>query len=343
VTESFADGLPKAELHVHLEGTLEPEDLFRFARRNELSLPWSSATKLREAYSFTGLEHFLELYFEGCQVLRQRQDFYDLTLAYLQKAAAQHVVRAEMYFGPQSFLAADVTIADQLDGIVEAIADARAEWGIDGAIIVSAHRHRSEADAVELVDLVQPWAESIAGFGLGGPERGNPPAGHQNYFSAARGRGFRTTAHAGEEGPAAYIREAIDVCHVDRIDHGNAATADAELIAQLADERIPLTMCPVSNLRLGGVKNLADHPLRALMDAGVIVTVNSDDPSYFEAYINDNFAAVQEHLDLRDSELATLARNSFAASFARQESIADGVARVNAYTDRRELSIHRSN
>jgi adenosine deaminase len=339
VTESFASGLPKAELHVHLEGTLEPEDLFRFAHRNELTLPWSSPAELREAYSFTGLEHFLELYFRGCQVLRQRQDFYDLTLAYLQKAAAQQVVRAEMYFGPQSFLDANVTIADQLDGIVEAIADARAAWGIDGAIIVSAHRHRSEADAMQLVELVQPWAESIAGFGLGGPERGNPPARHQHYFSAARGRGFRTTAHAGEEGPAAYIQEAIDVCHVDRIDHGNAATADARLVVQLADEHIPLTMCPVSNLRLGGVKKLADHPIRALMHAGVTVTVNSDDPSYFEAYINDNFAAVQTHLDLSESELATLARNSFAASFAPGESIADGIARVNAYLEQSELSI----
>jgi adenosine deaminase len=331
VTASFVDGLPKAELHVHLEGTLESAMMFALAKRNAIALPWVSEAELHAAYAFTGLEHFLSVYFQGCGVLRQRQDFYDLTLAYLDRAAHQGVVRAEMMFGPQPFLDAHVALDDQLDGILEAIADARVAWGIEGALLISAHRHRGAVEALELFELVQPWAKAILGFGLGSAERGNPPGQFATYFAAARTRGFRTTCHAGEEGPASYIREALGVCHVDRIDHGVSARDDAQLIHILRDELIPLTMCPLSNLRLNVVDDLRQHPLGDLLRAGVRVTVNSDDPAYFGGYVNENYAAVGDQLSLSQDELMALARNSFSASFAAESEIARGLARIEQY------------
>jgi adenosine deaminase len=331
VPDSFVDQLPKAELHVHLEGTLEPEMMLRLATRNAVELPWSSVDELRAAYSFTGLEHFLSLYFRGCQVLHRRADFYELTLAYLERAAAQGVARAEMFFGPQTFLDVGIAMADQLNGILAAIADARQHWSIDGALLISAQRHRSEADALELLELVQPWSSSIAGFGLGSAERGNPPAKFQNYFAACRAAGFPTTIHAGEDGPADYVRQALDLCQVDRIDHGVAAATDTDLVARLRDERVPLTMCPLSNRQLGVVDDLSQHPLRQLYDAGVLVTVNSDDPPYFGGYVNENYTAVQEHLGFGPDELAALAANSFTASFADDAAIAHSLAAVGRH------------
>jgi adenosine deaminase len=336
VIKSFADSLPKAELHVHLEGTLEPEDMTRFARRNGLSLPWRTEDELRAAYSFTGLEDFLAVYFEGCKVLRRRQDFYDLTAAYLRRAAAQGVRRAEMFFGPQTFLDTGVGIDEQLGGITDAIDDARTSWGIDGALLISAHRHRSQADALALLDVVQPWRDRILGVGLGSAERGNPPSKFAGYFDAARSRGYRTTCHAGEEGPASYIREALEICKVERIDHGYTAVGDPGLVARLADEAITLTMCPVSNLRLHVVGDLADYPIVELMGAGVPVTVNSDDPSYFGGYIGDNYAALQQHLGLDDTTLNLLARNSFTGSFAPADDIEAALRDLDTAREHRE-------
>ena len=310
--------LPKAELHVHLEGTLEPEDMARFARRNGLTLPWRGPDELRAAYSFTGLENFLSVYFAGCQVLRRREDFHDLTAAYLRRAAGQGVRRAEMLFGPQVFLDHGVPIDDQLGGITDAIAEARSETGIEGALLISAHRHRTEADALELLDLIRPWRDHVLGVGLGSAERGNPPSKFAGYFDAARAQGYRTTCHAGEEGPAAYIREALDVCRVERIDHGYTSTDDPDLVARLADEQVTLTMCPLSNLRLHVTDDLTTYPLKKLLAAGVPVTVNSDDPAYFGGYVNENYAA----LDLTDTEATMLARNSFTGSFATAEETA---------------------
>jgi adenosine deaminase len=319
--------LPKAELHVHLEGTLEPEDMARFARRNGLSLPWRGPEELRAAYSFTGLENFLSVYFVGCRVLRTREDFHDLTAAYLRRAAGQGVRRAEMLFGPQAFLDNSVSIDDQLGGITDAIAEARERSGIEGALLVSAHRHRTGADALELLDVIRPWRDHVLGVGLGGAERGNPPSKFAGYFAAARAQGYRTTCHAGEEGPAAYIREALDVCQVERIDHGYTATDDADLVARLAGEQVTLTMCPLSNLRLHVTDDLTSYPLRALLDAGVPVTVNSDDPAYFGGYVNENYAAVTDALELTEAEVKTLARDSFTGSFAAPEEIAREVSR----------------
>ncbi|MET7995439.1 adenosine deaminase [Amycolatopsis sp. NPDC005232] len=313
--------LPKAELHVHLEGTLEPEDTVRFAARNGVQLPWPGPEELRAAYSFTGLENFLSVYFQGCRVLCTREDFRELTVAYLERAANQGVRRAEMLFGPQAFLDHDIPIDDQLGGIVDGIDEAREAWGIDGALLVSAPRHRAEADALELLEVVRPWRDRVLGVGLGGAESGNPPAKFARYFDAARAEGYRTTCHAGEEGPAACVAQALDVCRVERIDHGYAAAEDPGLVARLADERVTLTMCPLSNLRLHVTDDLTTYPLKRLMDAGVPVTVNSDDPAYFGGYVNENYAAVTDALGLAEAEVRTLARNSFSGSFAHPEEL----------------------
>jgi adenosine deaminase len=325
----LVQSLPKAELHIHLEGTLEPDLLFRLARRNGVTIPWSSIEELRTAYDFTGLEHFLKLLFEGCSVFRTRQDFYDLTLAYLARVAAQNVTRAEVFFGAQTFLDLGIPIADQLGGILAALADGRAQWGIDGALILTAQRHRPQAAALELFELVQPWADAIIGFGLGAAERGNPPAKFADYYARCRRHGFRTTIHAGEDGPASYVREALDVCRPDRIDHGVAAAGDPALVARLRDEGVPLTMCPLSNVSLRVVGRLEDHPLARLLGAGVRVTVNSDDPPYFGGYVNENYAAVRDHLGLDGAALAALARNSFTASWADPAAVSRQLAAID--------------
>lgn len=331
MTDGFIEALPKAELHVHLEGTLEPELMFKLAARNNIELPWPDVERLRAAYRFTGLEHFLPLLFQGAAVLRRRQDFYDLAHAYLTRAAADCVRRTEMFLGVQTFLDAGVPIAEQIDGVLAAISDARRDLGIDGALIVTCQRHRPQSAALEVLDLIEPWREKIIAIGLGAAERANPPAKFAEYYAAARARGYRTTIHAGEDAPADYVRQALDVCRPDRIDHGITAITDSALVARLRDERIPLTVCPLSNLALRVVPSLAEHPLKALFDAGVLVTVNSDDPPYFGGYINDNYEAVREHLDLDRSVLTQLARNSFRASFDYEDRISGHVAAIEDY------------
>ncbi len=335
IETDFIGGLPKAELHVHLEGTLEPELLFAIARRNQLPVPWDSVDDLRAAYHFTGLEHFLPLLFAGCSVFRTRDDFYDLTIAYLRNAADQHVRRVEMFFGSQTFLDLGIEIGTALGGVLDAMRDARVQWGIDPALILTAQRHRTQAAALELFELVQPWSESILGFGLGSAERGNPPSKFAEYFAQCQAAGYRTTIHAGEDAPADYVREALDVCHPDRIDHGVAAASDPTLVARLRDEGIPLTMCPLSNLALRVVDDLAQHPLPDLLTAGVMVTVNSDDPPYLGGYVNENYAAVQQHLAMDDAVLGRLARNSFTASWADTDAVRRYVAEVDSYVDGR--------
>jgi adenosine deaminase len=338
VTDAFIATLPKAELHVHLEGTLEPELLLALARRNRVELPWSDVEQARAAYTFTGLEHFLPLLFRSATVLRVGQDFYDLAYAYLTRAAADGVRRTEMFLGVQTFLDAAVPIADQIDNVLAAIADARADLGIDGALIITSQRHRSLAAALEVLDLIEPWRERIVGIGLGAAERDNPPAKFADYYTAARARGYRTTIHAGEDGPADYVREALDVCRPDRIDHGVAAVTDPTLLARLRDEAIPLTVCPLSNVALHVVPSIAAHPLPTMLEAGLLVTVNSDDPAYFGGYVNDNYDAVRTHLGLDRAALADLARNSFRASFDDPHRIAGHVAEVDEYCERLQVS-----
>jgi adenosine deaminase len=332
----FIAGLPKAELHVHLEGTIEPHDMFAFAARNDVELPWPSQSALAQAYDYTGLDDFLSLYWQGCQALCTRTDFYDLALNYLRRAADEGIVRAEMFFSPQNFLPRGISLADQLDGIDEAIRDAGAELGIRGEVIIVAQRHRTQVEALDLLEQLRPHRDRLLGVGLGGPELGNPPSKFARFFSAARQQGYRTTIHAGEEGPAGYVRESLDVCQVERIDHGYTAATDPTLVRRLADEGIALTMCPLSNLRLNVVDDLATYPLPMLLDAGVVVTINSDDPPYFGGRFNANYEAVGRSLDLTRETLAQLARNGFTGSFASPEDVAAGVAAVDAY-------VHRTN
>jgi adenine deaminase len=310
--------LPKAELHVHLEGCLEADLLFELAERNGVDLRWESVSALRAAYQFNGLQSFLDLYFEGCRVLVREPDFYELTRAYLARAHADGVVRAEMFLGPQSFTDRGVPIADVLDGILGAIDDARREVGISAGLLVSAHRHRSEADAFALLEGVLPWADRIAGFGLGGAEVGNPPAKFTGYFAELRRLGFRTTVHAGEEGPAAYVREAVELLQVDRIDHGIQALSDGPLLADLAAAGTPLTVCPISNVRLNVVDSLAAHPLPGLLAAGVNVSLNSDDPAYFDAYVGTTYAQCADVFGFDAEVLHQLAANSVRAAFVSQ-------------------------
>jgi adenosine deaminase len=331
VPDAFVATLPKAELHVHLEGTLEPELLFALAARNHVALPWPDVERVRAAYTFTGLEHFLPLLFRAASVLRRGQDFYDLAHAYLTRAAADGVRRAEMFLGVQTFLDAGTPIADQLDPVLAAIADARADLGIDGALIVTCQRHRTQAAALAVLDLIEPWRTRLLGIGLGAAERGNPPAKFADYYAAARTRGYRTTIHAGEDGPADYVREALDVCRPDRIDHGVAAATDPDLLARLRDEAIPLTVCPLSNVALRVVPSMAEHPLGAMLAAGLLVTVNSDDPPYFGGYVNDNYDAVRTHLGLDRAALAELARNGFRASFDEPARVAAHLAAVDEH------------
>jgi adenosine deaminase len=325
--------LPKVELHVHLEGTLEASMLLTLAARNGVVVPWSSAEELQREYDFDDLQHFLKLLFLGAGVLRRRRDFRDLTYAYLSRAHADGVTRTEMFFGPQTFLDAGVPIDEQLGGVFDAIERARTDLNIEAAVILTAQRHRTEGAAMELVDLTETWHPRILGFGLGGAERGNPPSKFERYFARCRQLGLRTTIHAGEEGSADDIREALTLCKPDRIDHGVAAATDPNLVKQLADERIALTMCPLSNQRLRVTPDLREHPLLELYRAGVLVTVNSDDPPYFGGYVNDNYRAIGSALNLGPVDIAGLARNSFIASFADAHTITAGIAAIDDVVD----------
>ena len=327
----FIAGMPKAELHVHLEGTIEATDMFRYAQRNGLTLPWTSEDELRAAYTYESLDDFLTLFWQGCRVLTTREDFYDLTMTYLQRAFAQGVIYAEMSYAPMNFLPRGISVDHQIGGITDAIDDARADLGIDGALLVIVQRHRSEAEGFELLDLVRPHRDSIVGISLGGPETNNPPSKFARVFAAARHDGYKLTVHAGEEAPATYIAEALDECQAERIDHGYTAFQDPRLVSRLADEGIPLTMCPLSNRRLQVSDDLRSYPLVDYVNAGVSVSVNSDDPSYFGGYVNENFEALVEHLGIGQSELTTLARNSFTGSFGSASQIDAGLAAIDEY------------
>lgn len=329
----FVRALPKAELHVHLEGCLEAELLFELAKRNDVTLPWADADALRDAYRFSDLQSFLNLYFEGCRVLVREQDFYDVTRSYLSRAHADGVVRAEVFLGPQSFTERGTPTADILGGSLRAIADAEDEHGISAGLLVSTHRHRSEADAFALLETVLPFADRLAGFGLGGAEVGNPPAKFARYFEELRRLGFRTCAHAGEEGPAAYVREAVEVLHVDRIDHGLNVLDDPSLVRSLVAAGTPFTVCPLSNVKLNVVSSVRAHPVRAMLDVGLNVTINSDDPAYFDGYLVENYVQCDNAFDFGPRLLAELAANSIEASFMPAEAKPPFLKRISELTE----------
>jgi adenine deaminase len=312
---AFVDELPKAELHIHIEGSLEPELMLALARRNGVRLAYDSVDALRRAYDFSRLQDFLDLYYQGMSVLRTEQDFYDLAWAYLTRVHKQNVRYVEMFFDPQGHTARGVAFSVVIDGLSRALADARRDLGVQARLIMCFLRHLDEADAERTLDQALPYKDRIIGIGLDSSEVGHPPSKFKTVFRRARQEGLLLVAHAGEEGPPEYVWEALDVLGVDRIDHGNRALEDAALVARLARDRMALTVCPLSNLRLCVVDDLRRHPLRRMLDSGLFVTLNSDDPAYFGGYMNENFHAVQSALDLSKDELRTIARNGFAASF----------------------------
>ncbi|MFD3315297.1 adenosine deaminase [Streptomyces sp. NPDC058694] len=325
--------IPKAELHLHIEGTLEPELAFALAARNGVPLPYADTDDLREAYQFSDLQSFLNLYYELMAVLRTEDDFADLADAYLARAAAQGVRHAEIFFDPQAHISRGVGIGTVVAGLGRALDRSEAVHGVSTQLIMCFLRDESAESAMETLEAAKPYLDRIVGVGLDSAEVGHPPVKFREVYEAAAALGLRRVAHAGEEGPPSYITEALDVLGVERIDHGLRCLEDPELVARLVRERVPLTLCPLSNVRLRAVDVLEEHPLPVMLDAGLLCTVNSDDPAYFGGYVEDNFRAVREALGLSPDRLRELARNSFVASFLDhdEERRARYLAEVEAY------------
>ena len=289
----FICNIPKAELHLHIEGTFEPEQMFEIAARNYITTEFQTIEELRNAYKFNNLQEFLDIYYTGAYVLRNEIDFYEMTMAYLKKAAEQNIVHTEIFFDPQTHLHNGVPFEVFFNGIYKAVVDAEKVYSIHTGIIMCFLRHLSEESAFNTLELALPYKDKILGVGLDSSEVGNPPEKFSRVFEKARQLGFLTVAHAGEEGPVAYIHEALDILKIDRIDHGNNSKDSEVLMDEIARKRIALTMCPLSNLKLAVVKDLKDHPLRKFLEKNIAVTINSDDPAYFGGYLNENLIAVQ--------------------------------------------------
>lgn len=329
---AFITRLPKAELHLHIEGSLEPELLFELAQRNHVAIPFASIDDVRTAYAFSNLQDFLDIYYQGMGVLQTERDFYDLTAAYCARANADNVRHIEIFFDPQGHTGRGVAFETVITGITRALDDAKARYGITSKLILCFLRHLSEAEAEATLDEALPFLSRIAGVGLDSSELGHPPAKFERVFARARALGLKLVAHAGEEGPPEYVREALNLLNVDRIDHGNRSLEDPALVASLAASGMTLTVCPLSNLKLCVVDDIADHPLKIMLDAGLKATVNSDDPSYFGGYVNANYQAVADALDLSRDDLVALARNSFTGSFLSDAEKARHLAAIEAYT-----------
>jgi adenosine deaminase len=324
--------MPKAELHIHIEGSLEPGLIFKLAARNGIALAHPNVEALRAAYAFTDLQSFLDIYYAGAAVLRTEQDFFDLAWAYLERAAADNVVHAEIFFDPQSHTERGVAIETVILGLAHACRRAHAEWGLSARLILCFLRHLSQDDALATLAAALPWREHFIGVGLDSSERGHPPEKFAQAFARAGALGLHLVAHAGEEGPPAYIESALDVLHVERIDHGVRTLESAALTARLARERVPLTVCPLSNVKLRVFDTLAGHNLPALLEAGLAATVNSDDPAYFGGYLNDNLVQTFAALPALGARQAyALARNSFEAAFASAEDKARWIAALDTH------------
>ncbi|MBR0567678.1 adenosine deaminase [Azoarcus sp. L1K30] len=328
--ESYVRALPKAELHLHIEGSLEPELMFALAQRNHVALPWRSVEATRAAYDFSNLQSFLDLYYAGAAALIHEQDFYDLAMAYFARARADGVVHAELFFDPQTHTARGIAFDTVLDGLERACDEARVQYGISSRLILCFLRHLSEDDGFATLDQAVPHLNRIHGVGLDSSENGHPPSKFARLFGRCRELGLHVVAHAGEEGPPAYIVEALDLLKVERIDHGVRAAEDPALVERLVREQIPLTVCPLSNVKLCVFRTLGEHNLKQLLDAGLKVTINSDDPAYFGGYIGQNFLATAEALKLSRAELKRIARNSLEASFVTEVERAPWLARLDA-------------
>ena len=313
--EALIRTMPKAELHVHLEGTLEPELMFEIGRRHRMPLPYATVDEVRRAYRFTDLQSFLDVYYAAARVLVDERDFYDLTWAYLERAHAEHVRHVEPFFDPQTHTDRGVPFVTVVDGIAGALADGERKLGISSRLIMCFLRHLPAEAAMRTLEQALPFRDRIAGVGLDSSERGHPPIDFAAVFTRARGEGFRAVAHAGEEGPPEYIRQALDDLGVSRIDHGVRCLEDPALVDRLVAERVPLTVCPLSNVRLRVVPRLDEHPVKRMLDVGLRVTLNSDDPAYFGGYVTDNYLAVARAFSLTRAEIVTLGRHAIEATF----------------------------
>ena len=327
----FCARLPKAELHLHIEGSLEPEMMVALARRNKVTIPFASVEEVRAAYRFTNLQSFLDIYYAGADVLRTDEDFHDLAAAYFNRAAADGVTHAEIFFDPQTHTARGIPFAVVMRGLLAAVDGAKARHGMNVFLIMSYLRHLSEEDAFATLREAEPWLDRLVGVGLDSSENGNPPAKFARVFAASRERGLKLCCHAGEEGPAEYVGEAVELIGVDRIDHGNRCLDDPLLVARLARDATTLTVCPLSNVALRNVDRLEDHPIDRMLDAGLRATIHSDDPAYFGGYIAENFRATAKARGLTRDQLATLARNSFLGSFLPDDALASELARLDAF------------
>ena len=326
--------LPKAELHIHIEGSLEPEMMFALAQRNSVELPYDSVDAIRDAYRFNCLQDFLDLYYRGMSVLRTQQDFYDLTWAYLLRCQQDNVVHTEIFFDPQGHTGRGISFETVIEGIWSALRDGEQKLGISSRVIMCFLRHLEQEDAFATLEQAGPYMDRITGVGLDSSEVGHPPSKFFAVFEKAGQMGLKRVAHAGEEGPPEYIYEAVDGLQVDRIDHGNRSLEDSRLVQRLAELKLPLTVCPQSNLRLAVIPDMREHPIRQMLAAGLRATVNSDDPAYFGGYVNDNFEALVDATDLSADEIVKLVRNSFKSSFLDKNSIQAHLDAVQEVLDR---------
>ncbi len=331
--DSFIAGLPKAELHLHIEGSLEPEQMFAFAQRNNVAIPFASVEEVRAAYEFSNLQDFLDIYYAGADVLRTEEDFRDLALAYFERVAKDGVVHAEIFFDPQTHTHRGIPFGVVANGLLAGMEEAESRLGITSKLILCFLRHLDEEDAFKTLTQAQPWIERIAGVGLDSSEVGHPPSKFERVFSAAAAMGLKRVAHAGEEGPPAYVEEALDLLAVDRLDHGNRSLEDPALVARLARSSMTLTVCPLSNVKLCNVASVDEHPIDRMLELGLRATVNSDDPAYFGGYVADNYRAIARGRDLSKRDLVTLARNSFLGSFLSDDEVATHLAKVDAYAE----------
>lgn len=331
LSEAFIRGIPKAELHLHIEGSLEPEQMFAFGRRNRIAIPFRSVEEVRAAYAFSSLQDFLDIYYQGANVLQTEEDFRDLALAYFARLAADGGVHAEIFFDPETHTGRGLPFSVAIDGLLAGMKEAEAKFGITSKLIMCFLRHLDEESGFRTLKAAEPWLDRIAGVGLDSSEKGHPPSKFARVFRAARERGLRICAHAGEEGPPEYVHEALDILRVDRIDHGNRALEDAALTDRLIREGMTLTVCPLSNLRLCVVHDLKEHPLKRMLQLGLKATCNSDDPAYFGGYVGDNYVKTAQAVGLTRDDVITLAKNSFTGSFLDNAAIAGHVMAVDAF------------
>ena len=331
--QNFIRALPKAELHLHIEGSLEPEMMFDLARRNGVTLPYASVEDIRAAYDFNNLQEFLDLYYAGMSVLQTQQDFYDLTYAYLKRVNADNCRHVEIFFDPQGHTERGIKFADVIEGILEALEQGEADFGISSHLILSFLRHLSEDAAFETLAEAAPYYDRILGVGLDSSELGHPPSKFERVFAKAASLGLKLFAHAGEEGPPEYVYEALDKLKVDRIDHGNRSLEDEALVSRLVEDRMVLTVCPLSNLKLCVVDDLKQHPLKRMLNLGLKATVNSDDPSYFGGYLNDNYIRTADALNLSKADIVTLVQNGFEGAYmsrVRRDKFLKSIAEISA-------------